>query len=199
LTSYLKIPKGVVFPMRVLFYFLVALIIFLPSLSYADCTTPPDCQNVGDVCADGSQFAGFMIYNTSTCEVLFVTDANQSTEIQWKTSQGINDIATDSHGDGKKNQSQVSPISSFPAFELCEHLNRHSQTDWYLPAHLELHLLRANRVAIDANATEAFTEDNYWAATEFDTVLAWNHHFLDDHQLSNIKTNNYDVRCVRRD
>ena len=48
------------------------------------CTAPASCPNVGDVCTNGYQFAGFMLYVTS-CEALFVTDDNQSTASKWSS------------------------------------------------------------------------------------------------------------------
>jgi hypothetical protein len=74
------------------------------------------------------KFAGFVFYGTS-CEPLFVTQANQSNASQWKTSIGANDIATDSWVDGRSNQSQVGAGAAYiadpntsPAFKLCEEL-----------------------------------------------------------------------------
>lgn len=169
--------------------------------SPSSCAAPSGCTSVGDVCADGSLFAGFVIYTNSTCEALFVTNTNQSAAIDWKTTSGTNDIATDSDIDGRSNQSQVSPIANFPAFNTCETLNLHSKTDWYLPARDELHLLFKNRAAINANAAANFTTQDYWVSTEVTSSNAWHQDFSSgDHRNNLIKTTStLDVRCVRRD
>lgn len=60
---------------------------------------PTGCPTIGEVCSDGSIFAG---------DSLYVTDANQSTGAQWKTSAGANDIDPDSLTYGKDNHSNRS-------------------------------------------------------------------------------------------
>ncbi len=168
--------------------------------SPTSCVPPAGCTAVGDVCTDGSQFAGFMIYNNATCEALFVTDDNQSTSSKFKTSSGTNDIATDSFVDGRANQAQVSPIASFLAFDLCETLNRHSKTDWYLPALGELNLLSENHVAIDAAPpVGAFTTGGYWSSSEAGTSSGWYQNISNSLNGVTVKSNPGGVRCVRRD
>ena len=164
------------------------------------CTAPASCPDVGDVCADGSLFAGFMIYNNSSCEPLYVTDNNQSASSQWKTSSGVDDISPDDHVDGAVNAaSRAGGISDFPAFDLCESIAYHGKNDWYLPARGELSLLWLNRAAIDANAASNFTTGDYWSSTERNTNGAWYQDFGSGNQNSFGKANNYNVRCVRRD
>ena len=64
------------------------------SCSSGGCPAPSSCSTVGNTCADGSIFAGFMLYGTS-CEALFVTDADQSTSSQWKNATGTDDVSMD--------------------------------------------------------------------------------------------------------
>lgn len=164
------------------------------------CTAPSGCTNVGDVCADGSLFAGFVVYSNSTCEPLFVTDNNQSTAIQWKTSTGTNDISTDDHVDGQVNAAnRGGVISSFPAFDLCESNSYHGKSDWYLPARAELNLLWLNRQTIDVNAAGNFTVSLYRSSTEYNASYAWYQNFGTGVQTITTKTLNHGVRCVRRD
>jgi hypothetical protein len=171
------------------------------TLSAGDgCTAPASCPDVGDVCSDGSLFAGFVLYNNSSCEALYVTDDNQSDNIQWKNATGSNDISTDDHVDGKVNAAnRGGAISNFPAFDLCESNTYHGKSDWYLPARAELNLLWLNRAAIDANAAGNFTTFPYWASTEYDNSNAWYQFFSNGDQNDTTKTNTTDVRCVRRD
>lgn len=169
------------------------------------CTAPTSCPNVGDVCSDGSLFAGFMLYNNSSCEPLYVTDNNQSAAIQWATATGTNDITDPADKqdsvDGQYNRDNRGG-GTFPAFELCENNTYHGKNDWYLPARAELKLLWLNQAAIDANAAGNFSTNEYWASSERaggGNISAWYMLFSDGRQTYNIKTANYDVRCVRRD
>lgn len=166
------------------------------------CTAPSSCPNVGDVCSDGSLFAGFMIYSNSSCEALYVTDNNQSTSSQWKTLNGYNDITDPADKndavDGQYNRDNRGG-GTFPAFELCENNTYHGKSDWYLPARAELNLLWLNQAAIDANAAGNFTTSFYWSSTENDANYVWYQNFGSSVQDTNFKTGQFDIRCVRRD
>jgi hypothetical protein len=171
--------------------------------SYGDlgiCTPPASCTNIGDVCSDGSLFAGFLLYNNSSCEPLFVTNDNQSASSQWKNATGTNDISTDDYTDGKTNATnRGGSISNFPAFELCESNAYHGKSDWYLPARAELNLLWLNKVAIDANANGNFNSSAYWSSTESSVNGAWAQDFSNGYQDWDNKSGGDDVRCVRRE
>ena len=149
---------------------------------------PTGCPNIGDVCDDGTIFAG----DTN----MYVTDFNQSAAIQWSVEQV--DTGSDSLTDGQANQAWIvanRTLSQYPAFQLCENLNRHGHTDWYLPSRNELNVLRTNRHAIGG-----FNTQWYWSSTEGSTSnLAWRQRFIDGIQYFTNKTNRYYVRCVRRD
>ncbi|MCG7983352.1 MAG: DUF1566 domain-containing protein [Candidatus Thiodiazotropha lotti] len=163
------------------------------------CTAPSSCPDVGDVCTDGSLFAGFMLYSSS-CEALYVTDNNQSASSQWKTSTGTDDISPDDFDDGNANHTNRSgTLTDFPAFDLCESNTYHSKSDWYLPARTELYLLWLNRAAINANAQANFVTTTYRSSTENNTFTAWYQSFADGTQQAASKASFYDVRCVRRD
>jgi len=176
------------------------------------CTAPASCTSVGDVCSDGSLFAGFMLYNGS-CEPLYVTDNNQSTYSQWKAPPPFappfsgNDIPNpvDQYDavDGQYNRDNRGS-GSFPAFELCENNTYHGKSDWYLPARGELNLLWLNRAAISANAAGDFDGLHYWSSTE-PIAAAWVQYFMENgfgnhgEQFYDDKDAYYAVRCVRRD
>ncbi len=163
------------------------------------CTVPINCPNVGDVCSDGSIFAGFMLYGTS-CESLYVTDNNQSTSSRWKTATGTDDISTDDYLDGKVNHAnRGGALSDFPAFELCEDNTYHGKSDWYLPARAELNLLWLNQAAINANAAGNLTTGLYWSSSERNNNNAWRIDFEFGNHTSSNKDDNLTVRCVRRD
>ena len=144
------------------------------------------CPNVGDVCSDGSIFAG----DTN----MYVTDVNQSPSIQWST-ETVN-TGADSSTDGAANQAWIvanETLSQYPAFELCENLIRHGSGDWYLPSRNELNHLYPNRHAIGG-----FTASNYWSSTENTNGTAWRQRFSDGFQVDFTKTLSFGVRCVRR-
>ncbi len=164
------------------------------------CIAPASCPNVGDVCTDGSLFAGFIVYNNSSCKPLYVTDDNQAVSSQWKTTDGTDDITTDDHVDGAVNTAgRTGSIADFPAFDLCESNTYHGKSDWYLPARAELNLLWLNRAAINANAAGNFYTGWYWSSTEDSATDAWTQRFGSGRQDFGSKINGYDVRCVRRD
>ncbi len=173
------------------------------SIAYpgAGCQAPALCPNVGDVCDDGNSgnnpdpvFAGFMVYEDSSCEPLYTAQSNQSTSSQWKISTGTDDITDESTEDGRVNHdNRGGTLSDFPAFELCEDLTDGGYEDWYLPARTELDLLWRNNAAIGG-----FTTNSYWSSTESNTSNAWRQDFDVGDQSSHGKTDLYDVRCVRR-
>lgn len=164
------------------------------------CAAPASCPNVGDVCSDGSQFAGFILYDGASCEALYVTDNNQSAATAWHNTGGANYISPDSHVDGRLNAANRSgAIANFPAFDLCESNTYHGKNDWYLPAHDELELLWKNRAAINVNAAGSFTTQYYWSSTEATNFNAWAWDFNEAYNDQPHKGSAYDVRCVRRD
>jgi hypothetical protein len=157
---------------------------------------PSGCANIGDLCADGTVFAG---YHPITQEHLFIPTTDQGTTSAWKTSIGTNDIATDSTWDGRANTDQIANSTTFPAFKLCKDLTTGGHSDWYLPSQVEAYYLWAVRPTIQAagNITD-FQNDFYWSSTEYDTIGAWLHLFIAGLQLNSDKTLAYRVRCVRR-
>ena len=149
---------------------------------------PTGCPNIGDVCADGSIFAG----DTN----MHVADVHQSTAIEW-SNETVNNTGARSNSDGAANQSWIvanRTLSQYLAFELCENLNRHGHTDWYLPARDELNVLYTNRSAIGG-----FISAWYWSSTESNSIDAWAQRFSDGYQVSDSKTYDPGVRCVRKD
>lgn len=161
-------------------------------------TEPSGCNSVGDVCSDGTLYAFSRNYGSGN-EKVYVTDTNQSAATQWKTTTGVDDISVDSNTDGKSNVSSLnSAVSNFPAINLCASLNLHSATDWYLPAVDELNDLYSNKVAIEANASEAFVATGYWTSTENNTTTAIRQNLGNGSTGTPAKDQLRDVRCIRR-
>jgi len=157
---------------------------------------PAGCANIGDLCADGTVFAG---WNPVTQDQLFIPTTDQGTTSKWKTSTGTNDIATDSTDDGRANTNQVANTTTFPAFKLCKDLGAGSHNDWYLPSQVELYYLWSVRGAIEAgNHITNFQNTYYWSSTEYNTTDAWYQYFAGGVGFTSSKTGSYRVRCVRR-
>jgi len=127
---------------------------------------------------------------------MYITDTNQSNDnIRWSTEE-VN-TGADSASDGAANQQWIvnnKTLSDYPAFEVCENLNRHGHTDWYLPARHELHdVLYPNRSAIGG-----FFTGSYRTSTESNSAEAWLVRFDNGNEFDWSKGADSDVRCVRR-
>ncbi len=157
---------------------------------------PVGCTNIGDLCADGTVFAG---YHPTTQEHLFIPTTDQSASSAWKTSTGVNDITTDSTWDGRANTNQVANSTTFPAFKLCKDLATGGHSDWYLPSQVEMYYLWSVRGTIEAggNITN-FQSALYWTSTENSTTLAWAPQLSGGYMNTSSKTSFLRVRCVRR-
>lgn len=165
---------------------------------------PSGCADIGDLCADGTVFAG---YHPITQAHLFIPTVDQERPgapgtytMNWKNATGTDDISTDSTNDGEVNHAnRGGAIGDFQAFQACEDLGAGGQTDWYLPSQVELYYLWAVHETIEAggNITN-FQNADYWSSTEYDTGNARNSYFTNGYQTSSNKTNIRRVRCVRR-
>ncbi|WP_177326136.1 DUF1566 domain-containing protein [Pseudomonas sp. G5(2012)] len=157
---------------------------------------PAGCANIGDLCADGTVYAG---YHPITQEHLFIPTTDQGTTSTWKTSTGTNDIATDSIYDGRINTDQVANSTTFPAFKLCKDLGTGGHADWYLPSQVETYYLWSVRDIIQAggNITN-FQSALYWASTEATTTTAWSQQLGGGQHNTSSKNSFFRVRCVRR-
>lgn len=157
---------------------------------------PSGCANIGDLCADGTVFAG---YHPITQEHLFIPTTDQGTGSQWSTTNNNSDIAVDSLSDGRANTNQIANSTTFPAFKICKDLGIGGHSDWYLPSQVEAYYLWSVRGTIEAggNITN-FQNAFYWSSLETNTGLAWFHNFTNGGQNTTLKTNSLKVRCVRR-
>ena len=168
-------------------------------------TGPSGCANIGDLCADGTVFAG---YHPITQMHLFIPTTDQEQPgspgiytMNWKNAIGTNDISTDSKNDGQVNHTnRGGAIGDFQAFQACEDLVFGGHGDWYLPSQVELYYLWAVRTTIEAggNITN-FQNAYYWSSTEFSTSTAWRESFSSgSHSNDDKAASAYRVRCVRR-
>lgn len=160
-------------------------------------TGPAGCAGIGDLCANGTVFAG---WHPVTHENLFIppADANASAMMEWKTTAGIDDIATDSIYDGQVNTDQVPNSTDFPAFKACKDLTLAGK-NWYLPSQVELYYLWSvhERIEAKGNVT-AFWDAFYWSSTEYNNTNVWIQVFTNGYQDEYNKAGAYRVRCMAR-
>jgi len=144
----------------------------------------------GTTCNDGTIYAGSRNYGSGNEKLFVPAEFRQSGGIRWKVSvlaDAIH-ISTESSDDGKINTANLNAsIDNFPAFNLCDSLDRHGYKDWYLPARNELQMLKSNSLA-DAATYWTSNESNEFNATANSGA------FFTVDKDSSLP----DVRCVRR-
>ncbi|MCB9991475.1 MAG: DUF1566 domain-containing protein [Rhodospirillales bacterium] len=154
---------------------------------------PGPCPNIGDVCPDGTVYAGEL-----SGTKLYVPPADQSASAKWYLWFSSQVTGATSNTDGASNQSIIvsnfSPLSNYPAFEVCENLSFAGHSDWFLPAISQLTVLYTNRVPIGG-----FSTDDYWSSTEFDGGAAKYKNFNTGISNTNSKADGgvHPIRCVR--
>lgn len=160
----------------------------------------------GDVCADGSVYAGL---SPDGNVKMYTTPADQG-GIPWNNGNSSGYVTTSqtSATTGETNTGNLITIDSdsgvggtqpHQAAQACADLNAHGQTDWYLPARDELNVLYTNRAAIGGfNTSGSFPAVYYWSSSEDDNNGAWYQRFGDGDQNDLSKLNGLSVRCVRR-
>jgi len=171
----------------------------------ASCSPSP-----GDVCSDGSVYAGISpdgsvaMYTTPADAGQFSWNDGTST---WVDTAMVNCTGAQASCDtGEANTALLVGLGTSPspapyvAARHCDNLTAHGHSDWYLPASTELAVLRTNRVAIGAfNISGSFPAGWYWSSSESSNALSWNQRFSDGTQsLFNLKFVDLSVRCVRR-
>ncbi len=156
---------------------------------------PVGCATIGSQCADTTIFAG---WHPITHQHIFIPPSDQGGSIQWKTSTGTDDIATDSMTDGRANTNQVPNSATFAAFKACKDLNVGGYTDWYLPARAELDYLYNNKALLEAGPMTDFHSFFYWSSSEWSGNDVWGIVFADGNTYQGGKTSNVNVRCMRR-
>ena len=151
-------------------------------------------DGAGQVMPDGTvllgSFGGYTLYTTP---------ADQGASVQWKTSAGVNDIATDSNTDGLANSNQVPNSTTFPAFKLCKDLSFGGYSDWYLPAVDELSFLYTQLKAGTTSNPFGLVAIGYFSSTEVSTFYVHHVSLTDGTVYNNTsKSATARIRCVRR-
>jgi hypothetical protein len=161
-----------------------------------------DCPRIGDVCRDGSVYAGL---STDGDIRMFTTPANAGSAMPWNNGNNSGYLSTGQTNinTGEANTNAIvtydadtgdGGVQPNQAAQHCYDLEAHGKDDWYLPARYELAVLYDNRELIGG-----FSGGIYWASTDTSGgTFAWTHRFPDGNLNDIQKENNYIVRCVRK-
>lgn len=165
---------------------------------------PQGCPNIGDVCDDGSVFAGLSPDGNIP---MYTTPVDAPSGLPWNNGNSSNVVnlytpITESDTGGANSSaafigidsdSGTSGVQPFQAPEYCHALNSHGRNDWYVPATDEWTVLYTNR-----NDIGGFLGTNYWTSTEVCCDAMVYRSLTDGSTGSGIKRFGNRVRCVRK-
>jgi hypothetical protein len=162
-------------------------------------TVPTGCPTIGDVCSDGSVYAGLSpdgnvpMYTTPADAGQFAWSWIVSLPME-NCSNGAQDVCST----GKANTELLAGLTGpFPAVDYCDGLNAHGHSDWYLPARNELAILRTNRTQIGGfDLTGNWTIGYYYSSSVELSNGPWIQRFSVGTQ-NFTQASNLSVRCVR--
>lgn len=169
-------------------------------------STSDSCPNIGDVCADGSVYAGTSpdgnvpMYTTPADAGLFAwNDENSTGRTTTGQTSNVTGWANTSALIGLDSNSDVAGMQPHRAAQHCADLVAHGQSDWYLPARDELNVLWVNRAAIGGfNLSGSFGTGWNWSSSEDSVSNARGQRFSDGFQGNGAKNSAMRVRCVRK-
>lgn len=175
------------------------------------------CPNIGDICADGSVYAGL---STDGNVPIYTTPSDAPTLMTWNDgSTNFVDTAmlncttsspTPGFGSpcqtGETNTSDLAALSGsgspapYQAAEHCDGLSAYGHGDWHLPAIDELYVFYTNRFAIDGFKTSAsFPDMCYWSSSENSDTYAMIYCFDNSNTQGPLDKNySLSIRCARR-
>ena len=169
---------------------------------------PLGCPNIGDVCDDGTVYAG--ISPDGSVE-MYTTVDNAPTFLPWNngntsdnTTTGATDINTGYANTAAiiktDSDSVTTGVQPHQAAQYCWDLNEGNTDDWYLPAQEELRVLNNGRQAIP-NLNELVVNDGskyWWASTETSQTQARQQRMYDPYAQTSDKRRTAYTRCVRK-
>lgn len=179
------------------------------SIMYLDGS--PGCVNIGDVCPDGTVFAGM---TPDGGIPMFTTPSDAPGTYGWSSGFPYLDITTLANcatggeaacSTGEANthslvsQGQSPSPAPYQAANYCSGLNRHGRDDWYLPAINELIVMHSSLTKIGGfTTTGGFPASAYWSSSERGHNLASSLRFEDGEEHHPGKENKLRIRCVRK-
>lgn len=172
----------------------------------------PECPIIGDICNDGSVYAGESpaggrMYTTRCDAGTVYTTSCTGTKLQnqWRSSNSTDtsipncSIASSCRKDGRTNTNTLVALGvTYGVANYCNELDIHGKTDWYAPSAPELYVLYLNKSAIGG-----FSSTNYyWSSSENNSEKGVRMYFSSGATHSGKKSNtdsgNEYTRCVRR-
>jgi Protein of unknown function (DUF1566) len=160
------------------------------------CGAQSMCENVGDVCSDGTIYAGQSVDR----KILYTTPDDAPSLLLWNAGKPGSSVAgADSSIDGRRNTRTLTALSSpetrSVAASYCANLRAYGHDDWYLPASKELSVLYNNHATIGKFDTKVGAR--YWSSSEASDIFAWSQNFNDGFANGAVKNSFLHVRCVR--
>jgi len=184
----------------------------------AGCTGPVDCATAGNVCADGSVFAGCAVgnvvyvtrcdfddtWNGSTCtgttgNQYWANDSSSTnlvaTGVTSETDGQANTIAlTNGVVGGTGDSKSTAGLQPHNAAQFCADLSMHGKTDWYLPSIAEAHVMYWHEFLIG----NLNSSGRYWTSSENSISDAYYLNFNGGQHIFWSKSNTGPIRCMRR-
>ncbi len=151
---------------------------------------PQGCPNIGDVCDDGTIYAGDSPDGTIP---MFAAPEDEEGTFTW----GDNGLLGLSADDGDGNTETLAALgeAAHPAAYACYNKNTIGYDDWYLPARNEMDNDNLNN---GGNEIGGLLADAYWSSSENDASTAWGRDFNVDNNTNRSRGNALRVRCVRK-
>lgn len=168
-------------------------------VAFNDALSAPACLNPGDICPDGTIYAGQFNGNKLYAAV---NDATPSTWGPRPSTSGMGFCVSGVGGScdtGRENTQLLKDhASTFLAAEYCSDVVVHGHDDWYLPSIGELLVVYGSLYAGNPPGTHNFLNANYWSSSESSTTNAWYIQFTNGGGGLALKDSSYRVRCIRR-
>lgn len=167
-------------------------------------TTP-----VGTICTDGSMYVGL---DTGSVP-MYVTPCDAGQTYSSGSCSGTRLVKTWNNGagsgtstgatsasDGKGNTTTLAALadtdSPYNAALTCHNLNLDGHTDWFLPSKNQFTNMNTAGAITSADNFNVAVYARYWSSTETATTTAYEWYTASG-LVSDSKTSNYDVRCMR--
>lgn len=168
---------------------------------------PTGCPNIGDVCSDGTVYAGLspsgsVRMYTSRCDVGMTWNGSACTGtrslLAWGSLGSTRGTSSTTNGLANTNTLLGVSAAQHPAAHACGNLNINGRDDWHMPAQQEMSVLWTNRVAIGGfSLVDTYPAGFYWNSTEVSANYGRHFNFYWGSQFDSWKAEAQNVRCVR--
>lgn len=151
---------------------------------------PTNCPNVGNICSDGTVYAGI----SPDGGVRMYTTPTVPPGLQWG-SMGTNRSVFDLLGEQNTEFLAQFGAAAHPAAHYCYSLWALGRKDWYLPSRDEGDILRANSAAIGNYPANNF----FWTSSQRDINTARGYQIPPGSSNFSNKDGPWSIRCIRKD